>query len=85
MKKGMILYVTEGKDDVPLHDFHDLARACVTPGISAVYVATSEDEIAYGWWHLITRGMHQVSCTAATYDAASRRFDLIGEPLRLCG
>ena len=85
MKKGMILYVTEGKDEVPLHDFQDLTRTLVTPGISAVYVATSEDELMYGWWHLITRGMHQISCTAAVYDAALQRFDTVGEPLRLCG
>ncbi len=85
MKKGMILYVTEGKDEVPPHDFQDLARASVRPGISGVYVATSEDELMYGWWHLISRGMQQVSCTAAVYDAASRRFHTVGEPMRLCG
>jgi hypothetical protein len=85
MKKGLILYVTEGKEEVSLHDFCDLTRATLTPGISAVYVATSEDELMYGWFHLITRGMHQVSCSLAVYDAASQRFCTVGEPLRLCG
>jgi len=85
MKKGLILYVTEGKDEVPLHDFPDLTGACVTPGVSAVYVATSEDEVMHGWWHLISRGMHHVSCTAAVYDTTSGRFHALGEPLRLCG
>jgi len=85
MKKGMIMYVTEGKDEIPLDDFRGITGACAPPGISAVYVATSEDEVMQGWWHLISRGMHQVSCTAAVYDAASRRFDVVGQPLRLCG
>jgi len=85
MKEGMILYIIEGKDEMPLPGFCDLARASVRPGISAVYVATSEDELMDGWWHLIAWGMHQVSCTRATYDGASRRFDTVGEPLRLCG
>jgi hypothetical protein len=85
MKKGMILYVTEGKDEVPPHDCFDLTGASVAPGISAVFVATSEDELMYGWWHLITRGMHQVSCTAVVYDAALGKFEIVGQPLRLCG
>ncbi len=85
MKEGMILYIIEGKDEMPLSGFCDPARASVRAGISAVYVATSEDELMDGWWHLIARGMHQVSCTRATYDGASDRFDSVGQPLRLCG
>lgn len=85
MKMGMIFYVTEGNDEVPMHDFQDLARVSRTPGISAVYVATSEDELMNGWWHLITKGMHQVSCTRAIYDPALRKLVMVGEPLRLSG
>jgi hypothetical protein len=85
MKKGLILYVTAGKEDVPLHDFTKLCRAALMPGISAAYVATSEDEAIYGWWHLITRGMHQVWCTAAHYNAHLGEFELRGNPYRLCG
>ncbi len=85
MKIGMILYVTEGKDEIPMQDFENPARVAVTPGISAVYVATSEDELMNGWWHLITKGMHQVSCTRAIYDSALRKLVMVGEPLRLSG
>jgi hypothetical protein len=85
MKKGLILYVTEGKDEVPLNDFNRLCRTALMPGISAAYVATSEDEAMYGWWHLITRGMHQVWCSAANYNVDSCEFELLGNPHRLCG
>lgn len=85
MKMGMILYVTEGKDEVPMHDFQDPARVSLIPGISAVYVATSEDELMNGWWHLIARGMHQVSCTRAVYDPTLRKLVMVGEPMRLSG
>lgn len=78
MRKGMISYVTEGKDDVPQQDFHDLVKASVPPTISAVHVATSEDELMYGWWHLIARGMHHVSCAAAVYDPRAGFIRLAG-------
>jgi hypothetical protein len=85
MKKGMIVYVTEGKDEVVLQDALDLDRASRSLGVSAVCVATSEDEMAYGWWHLISRGMHQVSCVSAAYDAAGGTFKPHGTPMRLWG
>mgnify|MGYP000023541964 CR=1 FL=1 len=85
MKTGMILYVTEGKEDVPIPDPAELSRTCLSLGVSAVCIATSEDEVAYGWWHLIARGMHRVSCVAAAYDGETRRFEPHGMTLRLCG
>jgi hypothetical protein len=85
MKTGMIVYVTEGKEDVPLQESWELNRASRSLGVSAVCVATSEDELAYGWWHLITRGMHQVSCVAAAYDSVRDAFEPHGMRLRLWG
>ncbi|MCU0573737.1 MAG: hypothetical protein MUC41_12180 [Syntrophobacteraceae bacterium] len=85
MKKGMIVYVTEGKEEVPSQESLDLGGASRVLGVSEVCVATSEDELAYGWWHLITRGMHQVSCVAAVYDSTRNAFKPHGAPMRLWG
>lgn len=85
MKKGMILYVTTGKEDVPMQATSELKGTSQSFGVSAVCIATSEDELTYGWWHLITRGMHQVSCLAVTYDGARGLFEPCGMPMRLWG
>ncbi|MCU0588487.1 MAG: hypothetical protein MUF52_10050 [Syntrophobacteraceae bacterium] len=85
MKQGLIVYVTEGKDEVALQDAQDLKGACRSLGASAVRVATTEDDLAYGWWQLIGRGMHQVSCVSAAYDAAEGTFKPHGAVMRLWG
>lgn len=85
MKKGLIVYVTEGKEEMPTQDWADLREPFTSQGASAICVATSEDEIAYGWWRLLTRGMHQISCIAATYDALQGKLEPHGTVLRLCG
>jgi hypothetical protein len=85
MKTGMVLYVTKGKEDVPLQESWMLGRMSKSLGVAAVCVATSEDEIAYGWWCLITRGMHQVNCVAAAYDPGRDVFEPQGLPMRLSG
>jgi hypothetical protein len=85
MKKGVILYVTKGKEEVPMQGLPDLLGISRSLNVSAVWVATSEDEVAYGWWHLLTRGMHQVSCLAAAYDPELGSFEPHGRALRLCG
>ena len=74
MKRGMILYVTEGKEVVGAHsDRPDLKAMVSWLGVDAIRLATSEEEIAYGWWQLITRGMQQVSCMKAAYNAGLHR------------
>ena len=83
MKKGMILYVTEGRD--ALHEEIDLREQRRGLGVDAVCVATSESEIAYGWWHLLTRGMQEISCVTAAYLAPEDTIVPRGAPLRLCG
>ncbi len=86
MKTGMILYITEGKDEVPMQpDWPALKDALRLLGVNAIRLATSETEIAYGWWQLVTRGMQQISCMTAAYDARSDRLEPFGAPLRLCG
>jgi len=61
MKKGLILYVTEGKEEIHNEDWPDFGEELNSLGASAICVATSEDEIAYIWWHMITRGMNLIS------------------------
>ena len=83
MKKGMILYVTEGRE--ALNDEIDLHEQGRELGVDAVYLATSESEIAYGWWQLLTRGMQEISCMTAAFNAPENTVEPLGVPLRLCG
>lgn len=85
MKKGMILYVTEGREEIPLQGAEDLVEASRSLGVTAVSVATSEEDVAHGWWRLIARGVHQVLLMMVTYDPALRKFESRGAPVRLCG
>ena len=86
MKKGMILYVTEGKEKVEMPAGRsDLKEAVGCLGVDAIHLATSEEEIAYGWWQLLARGMQQVSCMKAVYNSGRQRLEPFGEPMRLCG
>lgn len=85
MKKGMILYVTEEKEEVTLQGAEELIETSRSLGISAVFVATSEEEVIHGWFALITRGMHQILFMTVVYDAVLDRFESRGDPLRLCG
>jgi len=85
MKKGMILYVTEGKEELPLQETADLIEASRSLGVTAVSVATSEEDVVHGWWHLVTRGVHQVLFMTVAYDASLQKFESRGIPVRLCG
>lgn len=83
MKRGIILYVTEGRD--ALHDEIDLREQRRRLGVDAVCLATSEAEIAYGWWRMLTRGMQEISCMTAAYHDMENTLEMRGMPLRLCG
>jgi len=85
MKKGMVLYVTEGKADVPLQTAAELVATARSLGVTAVSVANSEEDAVYGWMSLITRGMQQVLFMTVAYDAALDRFESRGDPVRLSG
>ena len=85
MKKGMILYVTEGREDVPLQSAAELIETSRSLGVTAVCVAVSEEDVVHGWWHLITKGVHQVLFMTVVYDPVLRKFESRGAPVRLCG
>jgi hypothetical protein len=85
MNKGMILYVTQGKnelDDASCLDMFGLRREL---GVESVYLTTSEDEISYACWRMLAAGMHQVSCMHAQYHAEGCRLELGKLPFRLAG
>ena len=85
MKKGMILYVIQGREEVPLQAAPDLIETDRSLGVAAVSVAGSEEEAVYGWWSLTTRGMQQVLFMTVAYDAVLDRFESRGAPMRLFG
>ncbi|MGO9556536.1 MAG: hypothetical protein ACLP2U_16115 [Syntrophobacteraceae bacterium] len=85
MKKGMILFVTQGKEDVPLQAAAELIETARSLGVTAVCVALTEEDAHHGWWSLITRGMQQVLFMTVVYNAVLDRFESLGAPVRLCG
>ncbi len=85
MKKGMILYVSQGREDVPLKTSGELAGTARFFGVADVFVAGSEEEAAYGWMSLITRGMQQIMFMTVGYDAGSDSFESLSTPVRLYG
>lgn len=85
MKKGMILYITQGKNelnDAPDPDLFALKREL---DVQSVCLTTSEDEMSYSCWRMLAAGMHQVSCMHARYHAEGRRLELGKHPFRLAG
>lgn len=86
MKKGIILYVTEGKEEAQERwDRLDLGEPRARLNANAVLLATSEEEVAYGWWRMVTQGMQQIACMKAVFDADAGKLEPFGAPLRLCG
>ncbi|MDR3569569.1 MAG: hypothetical protein P4L43_16210 [Syntrophobacteraceae bacterium] len=85
MKKGIVLYVAKGKEDVPLKTGADLAEAARSFGVAGVSVANSEEDAAYGWMSLITRGMQQILFMAVEYDPTRDSFTSLAAPVRLYG
>jgi len=83
MKKGVIVYITEGKE--ALQEWPELSETGKRLGAEAVCLATSEFEVAYGWWHLLTRGNQEIVCMRGTYDVLHDRVNPEGYALRLCG
>jgi len=83
MKKGIILYVTAGKDEVS--EWIDLTTEKRLLQVDDICLATSENELNYGWWQMLARGMQQISCMRATYDIAEKAIKPAGHALRLCG
>jgi hypothetical protein len=84
MKKGTILFVTEGRD-LMQDDSVNLKQALDLLGVQAVSLATSEDDVAYAWWKMVAKGMHHVSLLRAVYHAGDRHVEFHGPALRLWG
>jgi hypothetical protein len=85
MRKGMILYVTLGKEDVPLQGGTELMELIRSLDVAEVRVATTQVDVDYGWWQLITKGVHQVLLMTVAYDSVLKRFESSRAPLRLWG
>lgn len=85
MNKGMILYITEGKEDVPVQAATEMIETARSLGVTAVSVATTEEDAVYGWWTLIVKGMRQVFFMSAAYNADLDRFECQGTPVLLGG
>ena len=84
MKKGTILFVTEGRDELHDHSL-SLRQARDLLGVQAVCLATSEDDVAYAWWGLLAKGMHHISLLKAVYHAGDNHMEFQGPSLRLWG
>jgi hypothetical protein len=83
MKKGVILYITEGKECV--EDWPQLEEIKRAMAVHDVSIATSEDDVVYRWWHMLCRGVEHICCSTAVFDPGRRMFQPTGSPLRLCG
>ena len=82
MRQGIILYVLDGKDELPewpdeRHRVQGIKGDCIR-------TAFSEDEVHHHWCSLVTRGMHRIFCVFANYDPAAETM-LLRSVLRLCG
>ena len=85
MKRGMILYVTHGKEEVPLKGAAELVEISRSLGVAAVCVVTTQEDVASGWWHLVARGVRQVLFMTVAYDPALDSKLSRGVPVSLCG
>ncbi len=86
MKKGIIFYITEGKEDVEMAEVPSrTGKSFRVAGFDSLRLAVSEDDIVYYWWQLVTRGIGEVSCMKATYNPAQGTIAPFGAPMRLCG
>lgn len=85
MKRGMILYIKEEKDDISPCGMEDLVEVSRSLGVSAVSLAFKEEDVASGWVHLIAGGVGEVLFMTVAYDAVRGSFAPNGKPVRLCG
>ena len=85
MKKGLILYLRQQEDAVPMSSAQDLVETSRSLGVTTVCVAVTTDEAVRGWWKLLTRGMEEVLFMTVGYDVAQGRIASRGVPVRLCG
>lgn len=82
MKRGVIFYVTEGRDGLAEKDFDQPLQAL---GYDAMCYATNEFEISYWWYILLTKGVQEIVCRRASYQREQDAFIPESTTLRLCG
>ena len=85
MKRGMILYITRGKEEVPVQGAGELIDISRSLEVAAVSVAINQEDVASGWWHLVRRGVDQVLFMTIAYDPVLGRFESRSVPVSLCG
>jgi hypothetical protein len=85
MKKGVILYVTGGQEEVFSGPGLDLSLLRRQLGVQSVRVATSKDDITEGWWRMIAQGMQEVCCMRARFNPSEGKLEPEGPSFRLCG
>ena len=81
MKTGLIIFVPEHRDR--LDDWPATAVLSLSP--DEVRLATTDAEVSYQWWQLLTRGMRKVECVRAAWDGVRHAWSPRHEPFRLCG
>jgi hypothetical protein len=85
MKKGMILYVTKGRqymEELERIDFAGLRR---TLDVQTLRLTSTEDEVAEACWRMVATGIQQVSCIGASVLPDQSKLELHGHPIRLVG
>lgn len=82
MKQGIILYVLDGKEDMP--EWPDRRHCVAGMNVDCVCTAFSEDDVHHHWCSLVTRGMRSILCVLADYDPVAETM-LLRRVLRLCG
>ena len=82
MKRGIILYVIEGREHLP--EWPDERQHIENAKVHCVCTALSEDDVHHHWYRLLTRGICHISCVLADYDPVVESMRL-RSVLRLCG
>lgn len=85
MQKGMILFVRQGEEAVPILSAEELIETSRSLGVTAICVAVSMEEAIAGWWRLLARGIEQVLLMTVGYNDSVGRIESRGIPVRLCG
>jgi hypothetical protein len=75
MKQGVILYVTEGKDEVPAQGRAELTAMARSLGVAHVCVAVTEPDIDYAQWLLIAKGVDRIVVMKVAYNNALQSFE----------
>ena len=83
MKKGLILYVTEGKELLKNKDM--FPETALDPEAASTSITFSESDVAYAWWEMITKGIQTIFCVHVSYKPQMNALQPIGTPVRIFG